>query len=82
MKAIINKSEKGFVLQIPKIFAERLLLKHGSKVDVFLEKDELIVKPLQELSQLTLEYLMEGMTEESRGEEFFADLQGNEQWEY
>lgn len=70
------------MLKIPKSYAEQLLLTNGSKVQLLIENNGLVVKPIHEEGTLTLEYLMEGMTAENRHEDSFSDLQGDEKWEY
>ncbi len=80
MKAKIQKWGNSLALRIPKSFAVGTNLELGTVVDITLVDGKLIVTPSAE-PELTLEKLLEGVTEENIYSEVDTGISvGNEAW--
>ncbi len=80
MKARVQKWGNSLALRIPKSFATEVHLTQDSLVDVSLVDGKLLVVPVIE-QKLTLEQLLEGVTEENiHGEVQTGPAVGKEFW--
>ncbi len=80
MKAKVQKWGNSLALRIPKSFAAETKLEPGTDIDLTLIDGKLIVTPSAE-PELTLEKLLEGVTEENIHSEVDTGISvGNEAW--
>ena len=76
----IQKWGNSLGLRIPKSFAREAKIEEGSAVDLSLEKDRLVIKPIR-VTQYKLSELLSKVTEDNRHEEILmGDVSGKEVW--
>ncbi len=76
----IQKWGNSLGLRIPKSFAKEVSIKEGSSVDISLEGDRLVIKPLRAVP-FKLSELLSLITEDNRHEEILTgDEVGKEAW--
>jgi antitoxin MazE len=76
----IQKWGNSLGLRIPKSFAKEVALKDGSAVDLSLEVDRLVIKPIR-AAQFKLNELLSQITEDNKHEEILTgDAVGKEGW--
>lgn len=79
MKVQIQKWGNSLALRIPKSFAVETKIEQGSTVEVTLEKEQIVVKPVKK--EITLENLLADVTEENLHAEIdFGKAEGKEVW--
>jgi antitoxin MazE len=79
MKVQIQKWGNSLALRIPKSFAIETKIEQGSTVEVTLEKEAIVLKPVKE--EVTLENLLADITEENLHTEIdFGKPEGKEVW--
>lgn len=79
MKIQIQKWGNSLALRIPKSFAIETKIEQGTTVEVTLEKEAIVLKPVKE--EITLENLLENITEENLHTEIdFGKPEGKEVW--
>ncbi len=75
----IKKWGNSLALRIPKPFAEEVLLKEGSRVDITLENGKIIMTPVSK--EYDLERLLSHVNETNIHEEYsYGKPVGNELW--
>lgn len=80
MKTRVQKWGNSLALRIPRPFADEVKLHENSPVDVTVRSGKLVVVPVEE-SDLTLDALVEQITEHNRHEEIeTGESVGNEIW--
>ena len=80
MRTRVQKWGNSLAVRIPRPFAEESNLQENSPVDVSLRNGRIIVVPVPE-PELTLEGLVNGITEENRHTEITGGAPvGNEAW--
>jgi len=80
MTVKLNKWGNSIALRLPINVVKSLNLEPGSKVDIKVENDTIIIVPSKD--EMTLEWLCEDMTKENRHEEEFPNFIGKEKyWE-
>lgn len=76
----IQKWGNSLGLRIPKSFAKNVAIEEGSSVDISLEGDRLVIKPIR-AAQYKLSDLLSLVTEENRHDEILVgDALGKEAW--
>ena len=76
----IQKWGNSLGLRIPKSFAKNVAIEEGSSVDISLEGDRLVIKPIR-AAQYKLSDLLTLVTEDNRHEEILVgDALGKEAW--
>jgi antitoxin MazE len=76
----IQKWGNSLGLRIPKSFAKEAAIEEGSSVDLSLEGDRLVIKPLR-AARFKLTELLSQITEDNRHEEILTgDVVGRETW--
>lgn len=76
----IQKWGNSLGLRIPKSFAKEAAIEEGSSVDISLEGDHLVIKPMR-VTQYKLSELLSKITEDNRHEEIITgDAVGEEVW--
>jgi len=76
----IQKWGNSLGLRIPKSFAKEADIEEGSSVDISLEGDRLVIKPMR-VAQYKLSELLSKITEDNRHEEIITgDAVGEEVW--
>ncbi len=76
MEQIVKKWGNSLALRIPKGIAKQLNIKEGSKVEIKLEGEKIVVVPKKDLSEL-----LERITPENlHGEVDWGKREGNETW--
>ena len=76
----IQKWGNSLGLRIPKSFAKNVAIEEGSSVDISLEGDRLVIKPIR-AAQYKLSDLLTLVTEDTRHEEILVgDALGKEAW--
>lgn len=79
MKVQIQKWGNSLALRIPKSFAIETKIEQGTTVEVTLEKEAIVLKPVKE--EITLENLLGNITEENLHTEIdFGKPEGKEVW--
>jgi antitoxin MazE len=80
MKTRVQKWGNSLALRIPRPFADEVKLHENSAVDVTVRAGKLVVVPIEE-SELTLDALVEQITEHNRHDETeTGESVGNEIW--
>jgi len=80
MTVKLNKWGNSIGLRLPTNIVKALRLETGTEVQVELQNESVIIKPLK--SDLTLEWLCEGMDADDMHKEHFNDFEGEEKfWE-
>jgi antitoxin MazE len=76
----IQKWGNSLGLRIPKSFAEQAGVAEGSAVDLSVEKDRIVIRPVR-AERYRLQDLLDGITDENRHEEISTgDAVGREAW--
>ena len=76
----IQKWGNSLGLRIPKSFAEQAGVAEGSAVDLSVEKDRIVIRPVR-AERYRLQDLLDGVTDENRHEEISTgDAVGREAW--
>ena len=76
----IQKWGNSLGLRIPKSFAKEAGVEEGSAVDLFLEEDRLVIRPLRN-KRFKLSDLLSQVSEDNRHEEIpTGDAVGRESW--
>jgi antitoxin MazE len=76
----IQKWGNSLGMRIPKSFAKEAAIEEGSSVDISLEGDSLVIRPVR-AAQYRLSELLSRVTEENRHEEISTgDTVGREMW--
>ena len=76
----IQKWGNSLGLRIPKSFAREANIEEGSSVDISLERDRLVIKPIR-VTQYKLSELLSKVTEDNRHEEISTgNALGKEVW--
>ncbi|MCJ7579303.1 MAG: AbrB/MazE/SpoVT family DNA-binding domain-containing protein [Candidatus Aminicenantes bacterium] len=76
----IQKWGNSLGLRIPKSFAREANIEEGSSVDISLEKDRLVIKPIR-ATQYKLSELLSQITEDNKHDEILTgDAVGKETW--
>jgi antitoxin MazE len=76
----IQKWGNSLGLRIPKSFAKEAAIEEGSPVDLSLEGDRLVIKPVR-AARYRLSELLALVTEENKHEEILTgDVVGKESW--
>lgn len=80
MTVKLNKWGNSIGLRLPNNIVKALQLETGTEVQVELQNEAVVIKPVK--SNLTLEWLCEGMNVDNMHEEHFSDFAGEEKfWE-
>ena len=80
MRTHLKKWGNSLALRIPKAFAIEIGLKQDSPIELSLENDQLVIKPVAEIP-LTLEQLLARVTEDNLHEEIkTGESVGKEVW--
>jgi len=80
MATRIRKWGNSLGLRIPKSFAEQAGVVEGSAVDLSVEKDRIVIRPVR-AERYRLQDLLDGITDENRHEEISTgDAVGREAW--
>jgi len=80
MRTYLKKWGNSLALRIPKAFAIEIGLEQDSPIELSLENDLLVIKPVAE-TQLTLEQLLAQVTEDNLHEEIkTGESVGKEVW--
>lgn len=80
MKTRVQKWGNSLALRIPRLFADEVMLQENSAVDVTVRAGKLVVVPIEE-SELTLDALVEQITDDNRHDEIeTGERVGNEIW--
>jgi len=80
MTVKLNKWGNSLGLRLPNSIVKALGLETGTEVQVKLENESVVMKPLK--SHITLEWLCEGMDADNMHKEHFSDFAGDEKfWE-
>ena len=65
MELAIKKWGNSAAVRLPSVFLESLNLKLDSAVEVFTQDDSIVIKPIRQKSNISLEQLLEGITPEN-----------------
>ena len=65
MELAIKKWGNSAAVRLPSVFLESLNLKLDSLVEVFTQDDSIVIKPIRQKSNISLEQLLEGITPEN-----------------
>lgn len=80
MQAKVQLWGNSLALRIPKYIANQMKINNGSNVDVLVEQEKLIVKPISNKQEL-LDQLLAKITENNiHSEEDFGNPMGEEVW--
>lgn len=80
MKSQIGQWGNSLAFRIPKYVVEALNLQPNDAVECSVEDGRLVVQPLRELPEFTLEELLDQITEPPEGEVDWGAPQGEEVW--
>jgi antitoxin MazE len=79
MKTTIQKWVDGLAVRIPRLFATEIHLEENTTVDLTIRSGKLVIVPAE--PEITLESLVEQITDENRHDEIDTGLRvGNESW--
>jgi antitoxin MazE len=80
MRSKVQLWGNSLALRIPKYLANQIRINNGSDVDVLLEEDKIIIKPIKE-KQESLDYLLSKINNDNiHKEENFGKSVGDEIW--
>lgn len=80
MKSKVKLWGNSLALRIPRYIAKQMKIDNGSDVDVLLEKEKIIIKPIAK-KQETLDYLLSKINKDNiHKEEDFGEPVGGEIW--
>jgi antitoxin MazE len=80
MKSQIGQWGNSLAIRIPKYVVEALELKPNDAVECTVESGKLVVQRVQNLSELSLDELLAGVTEPPEPEVDWGKPMGNEVW--
>jgi antitoxin MazE len=77
----LSKWGNSLAVRIPSAIAQKLALKEGSAIVIDIEKNAIVIKPVSNKKEYTLEELLEGMTPRHFHPETDTGIAvGNEEW--
>ena len=80
MQTMIQQWGNSLALRIPKAFAEQAKVKKGSRIKLTVEKNRLVIEPVEK-KKVTLESLLAGVTPENiHAETDWGRPMGKEIW--
>jgi antitoxin MazE len=81
MKVQVQKWGNSLALRIPKSFAQEIEIEQGSVVDLSLEKGEIIIRPVEDEPEYTLDQLLARVTKDNIHQEVdTGKARGREAW--
>ena len=81
MKVQVQKWGNSLALRIPKSFAQEIEIEQGSVVDLSLEKGEIVIRPVDDEPEYTLDQLLARVTKDNiHGEVDTGKARGREAW--
>jgi len=80
MKSKVQLWGNSLALRIPKYIANQIKINNGSKVDVQLEEEKIIIRPITDEKETLNKLLAKINSDNTHSEEDFGEPVGSETW--